>query len=60
MDQFLKEDLIPLYLEYVTYPWIKVYGYYFDIMNTLHEFKNSQVSFKQQFQDCLLKLTKST
>ena len=25
-------------LEVVTFPWINVYGYNFNIMNTLHEF----------------------
>ena len=53
-------------LEVVTFPWINVSGYNFNIMNTLHEFaakpaqcwKKLAVSFKQQFQSCL-KLIKS-
>ena len=28
-------------LEGVIYPWVNVSGYYFDIMNTLHEFAAS-------------------
>ena len=30
-------------LEVEFYPWINVSGYYFDIMNTLHEFAVSPV-----------------
>ena len=54
-------------LEVVTFPGINVPGYNFKMMNALNEFaaktgqcwKKLEVSFKQQFQGCLLKVTKS-